>query len=48
MKIITFLKLPKTAKQFSIQDKKALTLSSIMMCPAEGGMITPKETAWEA
>jgi len=37
-----------TAQKFSIEDKKALTLSSIMMCPAEGGMITPKETAWEA
>lgn len=31
-----------------IQGKKALTLSSIMICPAEGGTITPKETVWEA
>lgn len=31
-----------------IQGKKALTLSSIMVCPAEGGTITPKETVWEA
>ncbi|UFH31460.1 DUF4280 domain-containing protein [Chryseobacterium sp. C-71] len=37
-----------TAQRFSIEDKKALTLSSVMMCPAEGGTITPKETAWEA
>lgn len=31
-----------------IQGKKALSLSSVMMCPAEGGTITPKETVWEA
>ncbi|MGC5746570.1 polymorphic toxin-type HINT domain-containing protein [Chryseobacterium sp. NFX27] len=37
-----------TAQKFSIEDHKALTLSSIMVCPAEGGTITPKETAWEA
>lgn len=37
-----------TAQKFSIENHKALTLSSIMVCPAEGGTITPKETAWEA
>ncbi|SFN49086.1 intein C-terminal splicing region/intein N-terminal splicing region [Chryseobacterium oleae] len=37
-----------TAQKFSIEEHKALTLSSIMVCPAEGGTITPKETAWEA
>ena len=31
-----------------IHGKKALLLSSIMMCPAEGGTITPKETFWAA
>lgn len=37
-----------TAKKFEIEGNKALTLSSVMLCPAEGGTITPKETAWEA
>jgi hypothetical protein len=38
----------KTSQKFSIQDHKTLTLSSIMVCPAEGGTITAKETVWEA
>lgn len=37
-----------TSQKFSIQDHKTLTLSSIMVCPAEGGTITAKETVWEA
>lgn len=37
-----------TAQKFSIENKKTLTLSSVMVCPAEGGTITAKETAWEA
>ncbi len=37
-----------TSTKFAIEDKKNLTLSSKMMCPAEGGIITPKETLWEA
>lgn len=38
----------KTSQKFSIQDHKTLTLSSVMVCPAEGGTITAKETIWEA
>jgi hypothetical protein len=37
-----------TSQKFSIQDHKTLTLSSVMVCPVEGGTITPKETVWEA
>ena len=37
-----------TSQKFAIQDHKTLTLSSIMVCPAEGGTITAKETVWEA
>ncbi len=37
-----------TSQKFSIQEHKTLTLSSIMVCPAEGGTITAKETVWEA
>ncbi|WP_294304165.1 polymorphic toxin-type HINT domain-containing protein [uncultured Chryseobacterium sp.] len=38
----------KQSPVLEIHGKKALTLSSIMMCPVEGGTITPKETVWEA
>lgn len=37
-----------TAEKFAIEGNKTLTLSSIMVCQAEGGTITPKETMWEA
>lgn len=37
-----------TSTKFAIQNNKTLTLASIMVCPAEGGTITPKETLWEA
>ncbi|MCY0976720.1 GH-E family nuclease [Chryseobacterium wangxinyae] len=37
-----------TAEKFEIEGNNALTLSSVMICNAEGGTITPKETAWEA
>ncbi|MCI3938387.1 DUF4280 domain-containing protein [Chryseobacterium aahli] len=37
-----------TAEKFEIEGNNALTLSSVMICVAEGGTITPKETAWEA
>ena len=38
----------KQSPVLQIEGKKALLLSSIMMCPAEGGTITPKETFWAA
>lgn len=38
----------KTAEKFEIEGNNSLTLSSVMICVAEGGTITPKETAWEA
>ncbi|MGE8433361.1 polymorphic toxin-type HINT domain-containing protein [Chryseobacterium joostei] len=37
-----------TAERFTIENKKTLTLNSIMDCPQEGGQVTPKETVWEA
>lgn len=38
----------KQAEALEINGHKAITLSSIMVCPVEGGTITPKETVWEA
>ncbi|MDQ1163140.1 hypothetical protein QE422_003508 [Chryseobacterium sp. SORGH_AS 447] len=38
----------KQSPVLEIYGKKALTLFSVMMCPVEGGTITPKETVWEA
>lgn len=34
--------------EVEIVKGKALTLNSVMICPQEGGTITPKETAWSA
>lgn len=37
-----------TSPVLQIDGKNALLLSSTMMCPKEGGTITPKETFWAA